>query len=102
MQVKGMLFLSKAPVRLTRTADNRWQLTLLAVHRIANHQTEPWRLVWTGDEAEAFARRHQDDLKPGQPIHITAHQLRAHSVGVLTEIVAAVTRIEIHHEELAH
>ena len=99
LHVSGMLFLSRAKPQMTRTASGVPQLSLLAVHRIATHQTEPWRLVWTGPDAEAFYALRQADLTPGRPIHITANQLRSHTVGVFSEIVAHITHIEIHHDE---
>lgn len=101
MHIEALLFLSKAAPRLTRTSDGTDQLTLLAVHRIAQHQTEPWRLVWTGAQAKDFHDAYAAELTPGRPIRIQAHQLRAHTTGPYTEIVASVDSIACTERETA-
>lgn len=87
---KGMLFLSRGGVRLTRDAKHEPTLTLLCVSRIANHQVEPWALFWKGDEAAAFYAAHSADLTAGAPLTVEACNLRAHSTGRTVEITARV------------
>lgn len=95
MQVSGLLFMSRAKPTLTRTPDGAALLCILAVHRISQRQTEPWRLTWLGTDAEAFFTRQRDALQPGCPLRVQAHQLRAHAVAGFAEIHAACSRIEV-------
>lgn len=96
MKATGMLFLSRGRPQLTRTADGTHQLLLRAVHRIGQRQTEPWTLIWTGEDAHAFYTAHANTLQPGQPLQVTAKNLRTHSYGhLLVEIQAQVERCEL-------
>lgn len=94
LSLQAMLFLSKAAPVFKPAADGVPQLTLRAVHRIGQHQTEAWTLVLSGPEAD-YWHQHRVKLQPGTPLNVHAHQLRAHSVAGLAEIVAHVTAMGI-------
>ena len=54
MQHTGTLFLSKTRPLAGPVDSGTFQLQLFAVDRIGAHQVEPWRLLWTGPEAQLF------------------------------------------------
>ncbi len=56
MKAEGMLFLSRTPPALAKDNNGQWTVTLLCVDRIANHQVEPWKLVWKGQQAADWLR----------------------------------------------
>ena len=96
MQHTGELYLSKAKPELKVLADGRYQLTMLTVDRLGAHQVEPWRLVWTGDEAKAFFDRAQAYLTPGQPVAVTLTHARCHRIsGLYAEIHAQVNTMSL-------
>lgn len=78
MDAKGMVFLGKTRPLATRTADGEFQLTLLVMDRLGPGNVEPWRITWTGQEAEQFWADHQSALIPGAPLFIEADRLRIH------------------------
>ena len=86
MKATGMLFMSRTPARLTRDSRGTPQLMLRLVHRIAQHQNEPWTLTWSGQAAADFFAQHGDKLTAGQPLQVTASNLRCHAVGPMTEV----------------
>ncbi len=90
MQATGMLFMSRAKPQLTRDSTGVPQLLLLTVHRLANHQTEAYTLIWRGQDAADFYRTHAAELTPGQPLAVTLDKLRTHVVGHQTEVRAHV------------
>ena len=90
MRAAGMLFLSRTRPSLSKDAKGEPTLTMLCVDRIANHQTEPWKLVWKGTSAVAFWRAHAAQLLPGTPLCVVCENMRTHHMGHLTEITARV------------
>jgi hypothetical protein len=79
MRSAGTVYLSACTPLATIAADGRFSLTLLVYDRIGSLQTEPWRMVWSGDKAAAFWAKHDADLKAGAPLYIEAENLRLHA-----------------------
>lgn len=90
MKAAGMLFLSRTPPSLSKDAKGEPTLTLLCVDRIANHQVEPWKLVWKGQAAVNFMRAHAQQLVPGAPLSVVTENLRTHTFGMRSEMSARV------------
>lgn len=90
MKAAGMLFLSRTPPSLSKDAKGEPTLTLLCVDRIANHQVEPWKLVWKGQAAVDFWRGQSAQLQPGTPLAVVTENLRVHTFGRMAEITARV------------
>jgi hypothetical protein len=90
MKATGLVFMSRSTPLLTRDANGEPQLLLRAVHRAGKHHTEAWTLFWRGQAAADFHAQHAAELTAGQPLHITASQLRTHQVGHLAEIQAHI------------
>lgn len=97
MQHTGTLFMSKTRPLAGPVDSGTFQLQLFVVDRISAQQIEPWRLLWTGPEAQVFWETHTDaQLAPGTPLRITAHKGRAHQSGRAgAEFVAHVITCEI-------
>lgn len=96
MQHTGTLYLSKTRPQASTAADGTFQLQLFAFDRQGPHQVEPWRLVWTGEVAEAFLLRNGSELMPGTALSVQANRARAHIAGRAgAEIVAHVICCEI-------
>lgn len=90
MKAAGMLFLSRTPPSMAKDAKGEPTLTLLCVDRIANHQVEPWKLVWKGQAAVDFWRGHAAQLQPGTPLAVVTQNMRVHTFGRMAEITARV------------
>ena len=91
MKAQGMLFMSKSKPVVNQLAGGGFQLTLLAVNRLGHHQSEAWRLIWVGPAAHDFYIRASQWLTAGQPLNVTASQIRSHHCGGhYTEIHAQV------------
>ena len=95
MKAAGMLFLSRAPARLTKDSKNGPTVTLVCVDRIANHQVEPWVLFWKGQAAADFWVAHGHLLLPGTPIDVTVDNMRSHTAGRTVEITARVLSLAL-------
>ena len=93
----GTLFLSKTAPLCTRAADGTFALTLLAFDRIGVHQVEPYRITWSGPQAQAFYTDHSRSLKPGQPLTVALHSMRTFSNGRhgTTEIACSANSIQL-------
>lgn len=61
MQHTGMLFLSKARPSAGKDSKGEFTLQFFAVDRIGPYLVEPWRLLWTGPQAQAFFEQQQQD-----------------------------------------
>ena len=90
MKATGMLFLSRTPPSLTKDGRGDWSVTLLCVDRIANHQTEPWKLIWKGQNAANWLHTHKANLTPGAALAVITDNIRTHTMGRITEITAKV------------
>lgn len=95
MKAEGMLFLSRTPPTLRVNGAGEWVLTLLCVDRIANHQTEPWKLLWKGGQAAEWMRAHKPDLQPGTPLAVVVENVRARPIGPFAEAVAQVVSVSV-------
>ena len=91
MKATGMLFMGRTPPALTKDGKGQWVVTLLCVDRIANHQVEPWKLVWKGQQAAVWLDMHRAQLKPDAPLAVMADNLRTRAVGAFSEITARVS-----------
>lgn len=90
MKAAGMLFLSRTPPCMAKDGKGEPTLTLLCVDRIANHQVEPWKLVWKGQAAVDFHRAHAQQLVPGAPLSVVADNMRTRTFGHMAEVTARV------------
>lgn len=95
MKASGFVFLSKIAPQLTLDSRGVPQLMLPTVHRIAHRQTEAWRLIWVGQDANDFYKQHADRLTAGQPLKVTVKNLRTHIVGPFSEIIAFIESCEL-------
>ena len=95
MQATGLLYMTKTRPVMKMSTRGVPMLSITAVHRIASHQVEPWKLTWTGAEAMAFMADHSQDLLPGQALRVTTKNMRSHVVGAMPEIHADVLAIEV-------
>lgn len=99
MQATGILFIGNTRPLANTAADGTFQLTLLAMDRIAPHKVEPWRITWAGPQALAFWEQHQAALQSGQPINVQAQGIRTFTTagrfGPLTETHANVTALAL-------
>lgn len=92
MIAQGILFLSKGGVLMSFMRDTHAtpQLLLRCVARDSGRTAEAWTVFWSGQDAADFYHHHKHELTAGQPLQVELHNIRAHSVGYLTEITATV------------
>ena len=91
MQASGILFLSQTKPLVTTALDGTFALTLLAYDRMDAHQVEPWRITWSGADAQTWWQANAQQLKAGQPIYASLKRLRTFSTaGRACEVVASV------------
>lgn len=95
MKATGMLFLSRTQPSLTKDSRGEWSVTLLCVDRIANHQTEPWKLIWKGQDAANWLDANKARLTAGTPLAVITENIRTHTMGRITEITAKVTALAL-------
>lgn len=95
MKATGILFLSRTPPCLTKDSKGEWTVTLLCVDRIANHQVEPWRVIWKGQQAANWLDTHISQLTPGTPLAVITENLRTHNMGRFSEIIAKATAVAL-------
>ena len=93
MNAYGQLFLSKTPPALTKDSRGEWTVTLLCVDRIANHQTEPWKLIWKGQQAADWLDANRPKLQPGAVLCAVVDNIRTHTMGRMTEITARASAL---------
>lgn len=80
MRHTGMLFLSRQHPQAAPARCGTFQLQLQAFDRIGPHQTESWRIVWTGIAAKRFWDEHQADLRPGAVLRVELEAARTHAL----------------------
>ena len=98
MRHTGMLFLSRQRPQAAPARCGTFQLQLLAYDRIGPHQTEPWRIVWTGVAAKRFWQQHEADLNPGAVLNVTLEAARTHTLHTrppTAEMQARVVSMEL-------
>lgn len=93
MKAAGMLFLGRAPVTLAKDSRGEWTVTLLCVDRIANHQVEPLKLIWKGQQAADWFDANKPKLQPGAVLCAVADNIRTHTMGRMTEITARASAL---------
>ncbi|SFE88239.1 hypothetical protein [Paracidovorax wautersii] len=97
MQHTGTLYLSKTkPVVTTHEGD--FALLLLLMDNLGKQGLEPYRVRWTGPEAEAFWNAHHADLQPGAPLDVELSNVRAVSGATrppMPELRARVVRMTL-------
>lgn len=76
MQHTGTLFLSKTKPETT-THEGQFALLLLLMDNLGKQGLEPYRVRWTGPEAEAFWHAHRADLVPGAVLQVELSNVRA-------------------------
>lgn len=81
MQASGIVYLAKTKPLATLTADGIFTLTLLVYDRQDTHRVEPWRIWWSGLDAQAFWQDHAGQLTPGQPLHVNLRRIRSFVLG---------------------
>jgi hypothetical protein len=102
MKTTGTLFLSRSHPLVQKNAKGEFMLTLCTVNRIAPKQTEAWRLVWTGPNAETFYTEHKAALTPGAVLQVEATDVRTHTITIgQTELTATVCSIEFEQQREA-
>jgi hypothetical protein len=98
MTAAGTLFMSHTKPLATRALDGTFALTLLAFDKIGPHQVEPWRITWSGPDAEAFWQDNAGQLVAGQPIHVSTNRLRTFTVAARNcgpEFVASAVKLHL-------
>jgi hypothetical protein len=97
MQANGTLFCGRTAPLATTAADGTFTLTLLAFDRMGPHTVEPWRLTYSGPEAQQFWAQHASEVKPGQAMAVHATRMRTFTQGRFNapEIHASVTQIRL-------
>jgi hypothetical protein len=100
MRADGVLHLGFEPPLATRSADGVFTLTLRAIDRINPAIMERWRVMWHGDEAEAFWARNQYKLIPGQAVFVSARKLLAFTNGnfAAAEVHAEASQVRLFKE----
>lgn len=102
MKTTGTLFMSRSHPLAQKNAKGEFMLTLCTVNRIAPKQTEAWRLVWTGPEAEAFYNDHKHGLTPGAVLHVEAQDVRTHTITIgQSELTATVCSLVLEQQREA-
>lgn len=98
MAASGILFLSRTAPLAMRSRDGIFTLTLLAYSRLAEHQVEPWRIHWSGEEALYFWLSNEDSLLPGMPLRAELERIRSFTNGARNgrpEIHAVATHLAL-------
>lgn len=100
MRADGVMYLGFESPLVTRSLDGIFTLTLRAVDRIKPPVIERWRVMWHGDEAEAFWVRNQYKLIAGQAIFVSAGSLKAFTNGgfASAEMHAQASQVRIFKE----
>lgn len=93
MIARGRLFLSKTAPLATVAADGTFVLTMLAFDRIGAHQVEPWRITYSGLDAQHWWKCHQADLIAGTPLYVELDRIRTFSTPRGPEFQSSVVLI---------
>ena len=94
----GTMFLSRTKPEAGTAANGAFQLQLLLFDRLGPGVVEPWRVAWSGPEADDFWQQHQADLQPGAVLQVSLERARIHlmfSNPPRCEIHARVVRAEL-------
>lgn len=97
MQHTGLLFIGKTRPLAGTASNGTFQLQLFVLDRQGPHQIEPWRLLWSGPDAQRFHAQHGEaGPGAGTALRVQCTSARAHQCGRAgAEIVAHVVACEI-------
>ena len=91
----GEVFLSKQKPLATTAKDGTFQLLLCAFDvqspKVSGARPikTPWRVLWSGSDAQAWHYQNQAALVPGAALYIEAEAIRTHELpGCAAEITA--------------
>ena len=87
------LFLAREKPLATLSSAGQFQLQMLCFDPLEHNIREPWRLGWTGPQAQAWWAQHGATLQAGDAITAEVTRLRAHSTPRGAEIHARVLRL---------
>lgn len=94
-ETKGIAYMGNTKPVADRAADGTFRLTLLLIENRGGNDKEGYRVRWTGPQAEAFWKQHQQDLVSGANVYVELTHIRPH-VGTtrppLPELRARVVR----------
>ncbi len=80
MNHTGTVFLSRTPPQATKAAGDVFQLELLVYDRLGSHHVEPWRVTWSGQNAQCFWEENKSELTPGRALIVSLERARIHSL----------------------
>lgn len=98
MHATGTVFTAKTKAQAKTAADGTFCISVLVYDRLAQHQTTPWLITYSGPQAQAFWDQCKEQLQtPGQPLVVHAERIRAHSPGrfIAPEVHAIATHIAL-------
>lgn len=97
MQHTGTLYLSKTKPEIAEH-EGQFALLLLLMDNLGKQGLEPYRVRWTGPEAQAFWASHKGDLTPGAALDVELSNVRAMSGATrppMPELRARVARMRL-------
>ncbi len=97
MQHIGTLFLSKTKPE-PGAREGQFTLDLLLLDNLGKLGKEPYRVRWSGPEAQAFWAAHSEDLTPGAVLDVELSNVRAVAGAtrpVMPELRARVVRMRL-------
>jgi hypothetical protein len=94
MNAQGILFLNRQRPMVGTTPSGEFQLLISALDRISAKQAELWQIRYVGQRAKDLWETCSAVLTPGQPIQVTAKDMRVYKNGaVVIEAVAETIAI---------
>ncbi len=76
----GTLYLSRTPAQASRAACGAFQLQMLLYDRLGVHHVEPWRVCWSGVDAQRFWEENESTMTPGTALVVSLEQARIHTL----------------------
>ena len=76
----GIWHMSKTRPQAQRSADGTFGVVLLVMDRQGPHQVEPWRVTYSGPQAQAWWDAEGNTLQPGDTLRLTLTHMRIHTV----------------------
>ena len=76
----GIWHMSKTRPQAQRAADGTFTVVLLVMDRQGPHQVEPWRVTYSGPQAQAWWDAEGNTLQPGDTLRLTLTHMRIHTV----------------------
>jgi hypothetical protein len=81
MKATGILFLNRTRPTAGLNAGGEFELVLSALHRISARQAELWQVRYIGQRAKEWWDACGAALVPGQPIAVSAKDMRVYGNG---------------------